>query len=71
MTTRLITPRELARRNAAGRLLSARLRLGLTQAELADYLGCDPRRVGAWERDEVAFPAWVLCRVEGLEERAA
>ena len=48
-------------------LRAARLRLGMTQAELAAWLGVPARQhIGRWERGERDVPAYIAAHVRTL-----
>lgn len=60
-------PRPMFARSAFGaRLLSLRLRHGLTQAELAERIGLPRRAVVDWERDRADPSAAALGRLAGV-----
>jgi transcriptional regulator with XRE-family HTH domain len=68
-----VTPlRPKARQLASNRLRRLRCELGLSQESVALLCGVSPRSYGAWERGEVAMPAFeVFCLLEQLERREA
>ena len=47
-------------------LASERVRLDLTQKEMAEKLGCTVKTLGKWERDISAMPGKTLSEAESL-----
>ena len=45
-------------------LKSLRIRLGLTQAALAEAVGVVPNTLARWERGEIGIPGWAVERLD-------